>query len=125
MTAKVEVTGINQTVKALLAAGVELDDLKDVFGDIAKEGARIAASFAPTRTGKLQSSIRGNRAKNKAVVIAGKAKVPYAAAINYGWRKRGIRPSHFMQKADEALAPTLVPRLTAALGKLLADQDLT
>jgi hypothetical protein len=92
MPTGVRVEGLNKTIKALQGFGVEVQDLKDVFSSIAKEGARLASSFAPVKSGRLAGTVRGNKAKNKAVVIAGKAKVPYAGAINYGWPRRNIRP---------------------------------
>ena len=113
MTVRVE--GLNKTVRALQQYGVEIDDLKDTFSSIAAEGAKLAAGFAPKLSGKLSGSVRGNKAKNKAVIIAGGARVPWAGPINYGWRKRNIRPREFMQRADAALQPKLVQQLEAGL----------
>lgn len=105
------VEGLRETVKNLLALGVDLEDLKDTMAAIAAEAANVAQAHAPSRTGRLRASIRGNRAKGKAVVTAGKARVPYAAAINYGWRKRGIRGVGFMQAADRVVGPHAVSML--------------
>lgn len=107
----VQVEGLNKTVRALASVGADVNDLKDVFAGIADKGAQYASSFAPRRTGKLRGTIRGNRAKNKAVVTAGKARVAYAGAINYGWPKRSIAPALFMQRADAALAPVALKML--------------
>lgn len=114
----VKVEGLNQTLTALQRFGVEVQDLKDVMADIAAEGARLASSFAPRRSGRLATTIRGNKAKAKAIVIAGRAKVPYAGAINYGWPKRGITPALFMQKADAQLAPRAVEMLDKGLDEV-------
>ncbi len=118
------ITGLNETVKALQAAGVAVDDLKDAFQPLAKDGARLASSFAPKGTGRLAKSVRGNRAKNKAVVTAGGARVPYAGAINYGHRKRNIEPSEFMQRADRRLRPDAERRIVAALDALIRKEQL-
>ena len=99
----VVVEGLREKVKQLEALGLEVDDLKDAFAAIAAEGANLASRLAPRRSGKLASSVRGNRAKGKAVVTAGRATVPYAGPINYGWRKRSIAPAAFMQRADAQL----------------------
>lgn len=120
----VRVTGLNQTVRALQELGLEVDDLKDAFAGIAAEGAKKAAEFAPQRTGRLAASIRGNRAKSKAVVAAGKAKVPYAGAINYGWRARGIEPSRFMQKADKEMLPVALQELDRAIDAKIREKGL-
>lgn len=113
----VKVEGLNKTLTALQRFGVEAQDLKDTMSEISAEGARLASSFAPKRSGNLASTVRGNKAKAKAIVIAGRARVPYAGAINYGWPKRGIKPSLFMQRADAALAPRAVQMLEAGLDK--------
>lgn len=103
MASGVRVEGLNKLIRDLVALGVEVDDLKDAFSAISREASDAASSFAPKRTGRLAGTIRGNRAKNKAVVSAGRASVRYAGAINYGWPKRNIPASSFMQKADEAM----------------------
>lgn len=118
MAAKVE--GLTETLRGLQRIGVEAGDLKDAMAEIAAEGARLASSFAPKRSGRLASSVRGNRAKAKAVVTAGRARtVPYARVINYGWPKRGIRAARFMQRADEQLQPRAVEMLETGLDKAI------
>lgn len=111
----VRVEGLNKTVRALEKFGADVADLKGTFSEIAAEGARLASSYAPRRTGRLAATIRGNKSKNKAVVTAGRARVPYAAPINYGWPRRHIRPALFMQRADAQLAPRAVTMMEAGL----------
>lgn len=125
MSGSVKVDGLNRLVKDMQALGVEVTDLKAAFGDIAERGARLAASFAPRDSGKLRASIRGNQAKNKAVVLAGKARVPYAGAINYGWRARNIEPSRFMQRADAVLAPDAAKEIDTELTRLIKQLGLS
>lgn len=120
----VRVEGLNKTLRAMQQVGVEVGDLKDVMGDIATEGARLASSFAPRRSGRLAESVRGNRAKAKAVVLAGRARVPYAGVVNYGFAKRGIRPALFMQRADAELAPKAVKMLEAGLDNAVTKAGL-
>lgn len=99
----VRITGLREVVRGLEKMGVEVDDLKDAFAPIAAEGAEIAAGFVQSRSGKLAGSLRGNRAKNRAVITAGGARARYAGPQNYGWRRRNIEPQGFMQKADQVL----------------------
>jgi hypothetical protein len=120
----VRVTGLRETTRALERFGAEVADLKDVFGEIAAEGARLASSFAPKDSGRLQGSIRGNRAKNKAIVRAGGARVRYAGPINYGWPARDIAGARFMAKADAALADRAVTMLENGLDQLIRKVDL-
>ena len=120
----VRVEGLNRLVRDLQSLGLEVDDLKEAFGDIAAEGASLASSFAPKRSGALAATVRGNRAKNKAVVAAGKARVKYAGAVNYGWPKRNIKPSSFMQKADERMRPKALQALDDALEQKIREKGL-
>lgn len=110
-TVTFRVTGLTAVVRDLIALGVDVDDLKDAFSEIARQGASVASAYAPRRTGRLAGDIRGNRAKSKAVITAGRVSVPYAGPINYGWAAHGIQASGFMQKADEALQPYALSRL--------------
>lgn len=101
----VRVEGLTKVTRALRQIGLEVDDLKDAFGKIASKGAELASRFAPKRTGALAGDVRGNRAQSKAVITAGRARLPYAGPINYGWPARNIKASRFMQQADKALQP--------------------
>lgn len=120
----VRVEGLNQLTRNLLTLGLEIDDLKEAFGGIAAEAAQVAAGFAPKRTGRLAASVRGNRAKNKAVVMAGRASVVYAGPINYGWPARKIAASGFMQKADEVMAPKALQALEDAIESKIKSKGL-
>lgn len=113
------VTGLRETVRELEALGVDLDDIKDAFAEIATYGAAEAGRLAPHRSGRLGSSVRGNRAKGKAVITAGRASVRYAGPINYGWPRRNIRAARFMQRADEYVGPRAVALLEAGIDKAI------
>lgn len=118
-----KVQGLTQVVRALQGMGLEVDDLKDAFSSIASEGARHAAAFAPVRTGRLAADVRGNRAKSKAVITAGRASVPYAGPINYGWPRRNIAPSLFMQKADQVMQPRALQLLEDEINQKIREKD--
>ena len=119
------VEGLSQVVRDLQKIGVEVDDLKDAFAKIADEAARTASSFAPKGpTGRLSASIRGNRAKSKAVVTAGRSSVPYAGPINYGWPSRNIAPALFMQRADEAMQTRAISVLEDEINQKIRERGL-
>ena len=121
----VRIDGLNALVRDLEKAGVYVTDLKRTFRDIARDAAVIAARWAPKDSGALRKSIRGSsRTKNRAVVTAGRAKVPYAGAINYGWPARGIKPSSFMQTAHLQMRPRAARDLLKAVDKLLRARHL-
>lgn len=119
-----KVEGLNKLTRDLQALGLDVDDLKDAFSAIAAEGAELAARYAPRRTGTLAGSVRGNRAKNKAVVSAGRARVPYAGPINYGWPARGIAAAGFMQKADQAMQPKALAQLEIEINRAITRRGL-
>lgn len=107
----VHIEGLRETTRAMEKAGVDVEDLKEVMGRIATEASDTMQGFMPHRSGALRASTRGNRAKGKAIVMVGKARVPYAGPIAYGWKARGIRPGTFIQRTDrvmETRAPALL-----------------
>lgn len=123
--AGVRVEGLNQTIASLRAAGVELNDLRGAFGPIAAKGAQIASRRAPHVSGKLSGSVRPAKQARKAVIYAGYGKsVPYAGPINYGWPKRNIKGSYFMQKASDEIEPFAVQELTIELNKIITRHGL-
>lgn len=124
MPARVQVEGLREIVRDLEAAGAELDDLKDVFAPIAAEGATVARPFAPRRSGALASSVRGNRAKNKAVITIGKGRSnAYAAPLIWGWPARNIKASPLVPRTNQwmesevpGLIETGIDRVMEGLG---------
>lgn len=121
----VRVDGVPRVVAALAAVGVEVEDLKDAFAEISRQGAVFAAQHAPKLTGALARDIRGNRARSRATITAGRVSVPYAGAINYGWRAHGIEPAGFMQKADKDLQPYALRRLEDDINAAIRRRGLT
>lgn len=106
----VQVDGLRETVRDLERVGVEVADLKTVFGTIAAEGAHVAETFTPHASGALAATVRGNKAKNKAVVTFGTARIRYAGPIIYGWPARNIAPAQTVERTD-AVMDTRAPQL--------------
>lgn len=121
----VHVEGLRETTRALEQAGVDVDDLKDVMATIASEAAETMARFVPVQSGRLRDSVRGNRAKGKAVVAIGGARVPYAAPINYGWRRRNIRPADFIARTDAVMETRAVQLLEDGWNDIAERHGLT
>lgn len=119
------VEGLQQVVRALTRLGLDVEDLKDAFSRIAQRGQEIIEHYAPKRTGNLASSVRGNRAKSKAVVSAGFARsVPYAGPINYGWPRRNITGAHFMQRGDDLMSPVAIQMLEDEINRKIRERGL-
>ena len=118
----IKVTGLRELVKGLEEMGTEVTDLKDAFGKISAKAAQLGSSFAPKRSGRLASSVKGSKTKNKAVVKAGGARVPYTHAIHWGWKKRNISPNPFLRRADDAIRPDIVPMIEDGIGSILKEK---
>lgn len=123
-TSTLKVEGLSRLIRDMTKLGVDINDMKDVMADIATDGANLVRQRAPHHTGALSKSVRGNRAKGRAVVKAGGARVPYAAAINYGWPAHGIRPARYMQLADPEFQTRAIDKLTDGLNRLIEERDL-
>ena len=117
------ITGADELERSLLTIGVRMSDLD--FRAIADEGVRLAARFAPRRSGRLARSIKASASQSKAVIRAGSAAAPYAGPINYGWQSRRIPPAHFMQKADLVLRRTVPPRLERQIQRIIRRQGMS
>lgn len=96
-----------------LTGGLRVEDLKAAFAEIARVGAEAAARHVHSDTGALAGDVRGNRAKSKAVITAGRASLPYAGVQNYGWPAMNISAQGFMQAADKELQPVALRMLEA------------
>ncbi len=123
-TTGVRVEGLAKAVRSLKALGLEVDDLKDAFARIASEGADRVSKYVPRRSGRLAATVRGNRAQSKAVVTIGRASVPYAGPINYGWPSRGIKASNFIAKTDAEISPVALRLLEDGINKAIRDKGL-
>jgi hypothetical protein len=115
--------GVDEIERDLRYVGLKLSDLD--FAGIANEGMRLAASFAPVRSGALRRSIKASKGKSRATIRAGSKAVPYAGPINYGWYKRGIRASRFMQRADKEMRRTVPIELKRQIEHLIATRGMT
>ena len=97
----VEVEGLRTLRRTLKAAGVSLQDLKEAHAAVAAVVVRNAMPDAPRRTGALALSTRGSGQAGAAVVRAGRASVPYAGPIHWGWPKRHIKAQPWLYEAAQ------------------------
>lgn len=121
MTAEtgIRVEGLNMLVRTMRKAGKDLDDLKDAHAKAGAIVANYAADIAPRRSGKLAGSIRAAKQVRRARVQAGRASVPYAAPIHWGWPRRGIEANPFLSHAAQATEPTWRPAYERAVQEAL------
>lgn len=115
----VEVQGLRTLRKTLKAAGVSLEDLKAAHAAVARTVVQAAVPRAPRRTGRLAADIRGAGQAGAAVVSVGRASIPYAKPIYWGWPKRGIKPNRFIHDAAAATENQWTGQYLSALEKII------
>lgn len=114
LSARIE--GLREVEEGLHRVGLGIQDLRDVFNKLAAEGVSVAQHQAPRQTGRLAASLRPVVRRNYAAVTS---YLPYAGPINYGWRKRHIKPSGFMQRASRVMAAHLERDTQVAVERLI------
>lgn len=93
-------------------AGLEdgLDDMKGAHKEAATIAAGGVAARVPVNSARLKATIRAAGTKTAGIIRAGtKARAPYAGPINYGWKKRNIAPSYFLNDGAQATEPRWIP----------------
>lgn len=94
----VRVEGGRELRRTLRQAGDDLQGLKDAHAEAARIAATASADLAPRRTGRLAATIRSSGTKTAGIVRAGRAAVPYAGAIHWGWPARNITANPFISQ---------------------------
>lgn len=98
-------------------AGLDLGNLRAAHAKAAKiaEGA----ANPPKRSGALASTVRSSGTKTAGVLRAGRASVPYAGPIHWGWPRRGISANPFLSDAAQRSESTWLPVYEAAVNDAL------
>lgn len=101
MSDQVEVKGATELARALVKAGVAVEDLTKVNGEIAQIVTALAKALAPKRTGALAASGHTGASKSRASVVFGSASVSYAPAVHWGVPSRGQAAQPFATDARD------------------------
>lgn len=104
--------------------GVEVEDLRDAFARIGEEVKPDYQAATPHRSGRLAGDYRVSKAKGKANLYVGRASIPYAGPINYGWAARNIEPSNFVARGDAVAAPKAARSLEEEISRLVQNLNL-
>lgn len=118
--APLQVRGSRELKKALADAGVDV--VADVKATHRKVGGIVlskALTLVPVKSGQLQSSIRVGVTQSAGIVRAGRARVPYANPIHWGWHKRHIKPTLFLTRAGKDTEPAWVNEYYKAFDEIL------
>lgn len=86
----VEVQGAKALRTQLRAVGVDLADLKKAHASVATMIVARSRSGAPIASGALAASVRGSGQAGAAMLRAGRAALPYANPVHWGWPARHI-----------------------------------
>lgn len=140
------VKGLHETRRALMAMGMERNEFEKLIKESAMITARFATQAAPTRTGKLAMSIRGQASKKYTTAGVTKrafggvvlGRTPYARAVSYGhryvagqqakstigtwkprvWRQtKNTQPNRYMVQSRDRAKPFIVNFWTKRLDK--------
>jgi len=109
----VEIIGLAELTRTLRKAGEDISELKEAHRAAGEIVASYASSIAPRRSGRLASSIRPMKQARRARVVAGRASVPYAQPIHWGWAARGIKGQPFLSDAARATEGQWLPKYLA------------
>lgn len=115
----VEVEGAAQLRRNLKAAGAELADLRAAHAAVAGYVAGRAMPAAPHLTGRLAASVRPGAQQGAALVRAGRASVPYAGPIHWGWERRNIEAQPWLWDTVLGEQAAIVDRYETAIQSLL------
>lgn len=114
VTFKVE--GLNKMLRALEKLDDEAKQQFKAAGKWAGEQvAKEARGIVPVQTGRLQKSIKSSATGRGAVVRAGRAAVPYAGPIHFGWFRRRIMPQPFLYQAADRRFDEVVDQYLAQI----------
>lgn len=119
---RVRVTGLRKAIRDLERAGADTQDMKELIHGLGM--IVVKAANPPTRSGRLEGTIRAGRGKTKAVVRAGGARAPYAGVIHYGWPARNIAPAPFLLQALQAERGDILQALEDGLVDILKKNEL-
>jgi hypothetical protein len=90
-TVQIRVEGLKAVQRAVRALPKEVQDsMKAVHAAAAQPVVAEALARVPRRSGNLASTIRVSATRRAGRVMAGRASVPYAGVIHYGWPSRQV-----------------------------------
>jgi len=99
---EIKIEGAKQLQRALRQVEGGTANLKEAHLAGAKIVEREAVGIVPRRSGALADSIRSTGQARQGVVRAGRAKVPYANVIHFGFPRRNIAPQPFLYDAVDS-----------------------
>ena len=115
----IDVEGLRELRRALSKIDGGVADLKAAHKDAAEVVEKRATQLVPRRSGRLAGSIRSTGQAATGVVRAGRAAVPYAGPIHFGWPRRNIAPQPFLYDALDDRRTEVIDVYADRLRKLI------
>ena len=120
----ITVEGARELRKALRDLDGATADLKAAHADSANIVAQRAMQIVPRRSGTLGSSIRSTGQAAAGVVRSGRASVPYAGPVHFGWPRRNISPQPFLYDALDERRGEVLDMYEERVASLIKKYDL-
>ncbi len=118
MTARIEVEGDREVRRALKRLGdAAKAGLRATHAESAEIVADAARGIVPRRSGVLAASIRSSGQIGAGMVRAGRAAVPYAGVIHFGWAAHSIAPQPFLYDAADARTDEVLAKFHEDINK--------
>jgi hypothetical protein len=118
VTARIEVEGDREVRRALKRLGdAAKAGLRATHAESAEIVAEAARGIVPRRSGVLAASIRSSGQIGAGVVRAGRAAVPYAGVIHFGWAAHSIAPQPFLYDAADARTDEVLAKFHEDINK--------
>lgn len=125
MSVEIKIEGLDKLLRDLKKAEAELPKMAKASNkELAEVVKTTAQGIAPVRSGTLRNSIRAGASYKTGIVRAGKASVPYAGVIHFGWPRHHIAPQPFLYEALDKRRTDVERKYRANLDKLVAQAGL-
>lgn len=110
---RIIVTGNDEVAAAMRRLQDESDDLSDPMTAVGQRVVNEAQALSRRKTGALASSVHLEGHRKAASIVSA---LPYSGVQNYGWRRRNITPSYFMNRAADDKGEVAADLIAAEIG---------
>jgi hypothetical protein len=93
-------------------------ELKAANREAAEVVAYEAQTIVPVKSGRLLETIRASGTLTAGVVRAGRASLPYAGPIHFGWPGHNIEPNPYLYDAADNRVDEVVEQYQAAIDRI-------
>ena len=116
----VQVRGARELRRSLRKAGADMTEVKALHAEVGGIVAGAARPATPHRSGRLAGTVRSSGTNTASIVRAGRASVPYAGPIHYGWPRRNIEPQPWLVNAAHDTEPRWAARFMDGIEQILS-----